>query len=644
MDRVDKFCDRFGDAVIWLCIAAYVSLFSYICFLKYSSFGYFDWDFASEVSILWNSVHGKLLYYPFLEEIILGAHAYFIFLCIMPFYALFQHPYAHLVLQSLFLGLAAYPLYLLAKLKLNKTFALAISLAYLLYPALGFMNLFETHVDIFVVFFFFFALYYFEIQKFCKFLIFIVLAIICKESVSLIVCMLGVYACIRKRPMRWCIVPVLLGITWFFLTVKIVIPYFAKNAHLYPGGFIFSVYYQHLGGSILEMIKTIIIHPLVVAKYAFTGKKIYYLFQLFAPTGFIVAVSPAVLLITVPIFMQNLLSSVPTHSSIHYQYTALLIPLIFASVVYSFSKLLAYKSAHASRGIFLGLFLAAAVSAGINFGAPQLYCMNYIRSYAVTDFTKAERALVRRIPKDAPVIATFKFLPMLANRYELYSMHFVSTGKIMYTNIAYEPPQNLEYALIDFNEPLMTGSFFPPEAPLHLRSFIQKGNWTVLSAVNDIVLFKKDYREGDILCEPVQDPKIAHVVNAVINNQMVFLGYDVKMEDDGGKAVTHVICYWKRIGAVAEQLGLFLQFSDAGNKVVFDNVHIFGYRVYEPQSFPEGQIFKEHLYIFRPAFVKEGTYKVTAGLFNVQDGKLLPVLKGDTADRLGAFSLGEVSL
>ncbi|MBM3254527.1 MAG: DUF2079 domain-containing protein, partial [Candidatus Omnitrophica bacterium] len=77
------------DGLVWVFIFLYIAFFSYICLLKFQSFGYRDWDLASDITVLWNSIHGKFLYYPFLEQIIFGAHLYLIILLILPIYALF---------------------------------------------------------------------------------------------------------------------------------------------------------------------------------------------------------------------------------------------------------------------------------------------------------------------------------------------------------------------------------------------------------------------------------------------------------------------------------------------------------------------------------------------------------------------------
>ncbi len=627
--------------MIWVFIFTYVFIFGYICFLKYYSFSYYDWDFASDITVLWNSVNGRMFYYPFLEQIIFGAHLYLIILFLIPIYAIFQHPLTLLVLQSLFLGLAAYPLYLLAKSQLNKSFALVVSLAYLLYPSLGYINLFETHFEIYGIFFLFFALYFFEKEHFGKFLAFIFLAIICKENVSLVVFMFGIYALLRKRSKKWVLVPSLLGVTWFFSALKVIIPYFAKEARLYQEGFMFSIYYNHFGTSISAIIKTIIMHPIAVAKYAFSQRKILYLFQLLLPTGFLGLLSPAALLIIVPIFMQNLLSSGATHSSIHYQYVALLIPFIFYSVVHAFKKLLSYKTIIRYQVVLLVGFLLVSVGSGIYLGAPQLHLVKYLKAYQINDLVKQKERLLRMIPEEASVISTFQFLPKLANRHELYSMHLVSSGFKMYTKVKYEPPLNLEYALIDFNEPLMLAAFFPSQAPENIRSFLEDGNWGVVGAVDDIVLFKKDYPKGHKLCEAVQNPSIENIINANLDNQLMFLGYDVVKEDIVKEKILHLICYWKRTGELRNPLGFFIQF-DADKDSGFIKGNVFGYRVYPPESLPRDQIIKVHHYILLPSDMRTGSYSMRTGLFSLADGEILSVSDKAKTDNLGRIVLGDI--
>ncbi|MBM3254526.1 MAG: DUF2079 domain-containing protein, partial [Candidatus Omnitrophica bacterium] len=564
-------------------------------------------------------------------------------LLILPIYALFPHPLTLLFLQTIFLALAAYPLYLLARLRLGNVFALLISVSYLLYPPLGFMNIFETHFEIYAIFFLFFALYYFEKENFKKFLIFILLAISCKENVSLVVFMLGIYAFLRRRSRKWILGPSLLGLVWFFLAIKVVIPYFAKDAKLYQEGFIFSQYYKHLGSNLSEMIKTLITKPFWVFRYAFTERKLVYLFKLFFPTALLGFLSPSVLLIIFPILLQNLLSAVDIHTSIYFHYNALLIPFIFYSAINGFKKLLRFKIINNHTPVIYVGFLGVLAISGVYLRGPQFYLPEFVNFYPIDDIAKEKEKLIRMIPKDAPVIATFQFLPRLASRHNVYSMHFVASGFRMLTNEKYEPPENLEYALIDFNEPLPAYTFSMAWAHYNLFSFLETGNWKVFKAIDDIVLFKKNMPKGDSPFELIHNPEIQNAIGVNINDKIILSGYKY-VSYFKKERILHISYYWKFIKTLDKPLGLCIYFLDSENKVRFQKFHLLGYRVYATGDWPKDKIFKENLYIFIPSNTERGIYNARLSLFSMEDGKILPVLDKDKIDSYGRIILGSISL
>jgi hypothetical protein len=328
-----------------------------------------------------------------------------------------------------------------------------------------------------------------------------------------------------------------------------------------------------------------------------------------------------VLLFTIPVFMQNLLSSGGTHAQIFYQYTAELIPFIFLSAIFTFKKLMNNKVIHANRGRLAAAFLIFPVIGGLYLKAPQLHFAGYIKNLQIDDFSKEKDKMVGMIPKDASVIATFQFLPKLAHRHNVYSMHFVSKGFKMLTHEKYQAPSGLEYALIDFNEPAMLESFFPPEAAANVRNFLKDNNMKVLKAVNDVVLFKKDYRNGSNLCEPADKPRINSVVNANIGNKIVFLGYNIDSYKAAYSRIVHFTYYWKRIADSCGKLDVALQFLDDNNKVVFAKAHSFGYRIYPPDDVSKDQIIKEDYFVLMPHSIKPGTYGMKMILFYLDSGK-----------------------
>ena len=227
-NRVTAIGEDAKDRIVWLSIAAYVLCFGYLSFLKYQSFGYQDFDLAIYSQTLWNILHGSI-YSSILGIDFLGNHAGFIVFLIAPLYFVFKSPLTLLFIQSLSLGVAAYPIYLIAKKELNRNIGLAIVVIYLIYPALGYVNLFEFHPQTLAIPFLIFTYYYFEKENFKMFIIFMSLSLICQENIALIIALFGVYAFFIKKDIKWLLTPFLIGMAWFCIMVFKIIPSFNKD-------------------------------------------------------------------------------------------------------------------------------------------------------------------------------------------------------------------------------------------------------------------------------------------------------------------------------------------------------------------------------------------------------------------------------
>src|SRR5467141_3528827 len=103
--------------------AAYFLLYSTLSVLRHASYHSFGFDLGLFDQVFWNTTQGR----PFestmsqalpVPHSLLGDHFSPIFLLLMPFYFAFPHPETLLVLQTLALALGAWPVYLLARLKL----------------------------------------------------------------------------------------------------------------------------------------------------------------------------------------------------------------------------------------------------------------------------------------------------------------------------------------------------------------------------------------------------------------------------------------------------------------------------------------------------------------------------------------------
>ena len=162
--------------------------------------------------------------------------------------------------------------------------------------------------------------------------------------------------------------------------------------------------------------------------------------------------------------------------------------------------------------------------------------------------------------------------------------------------------------------------------------------------MDDVVLFKKNYPGGLELTAPAENPSVQNIVNGNVDDQVMFLGYDVAKKEMDGDKYLHIVSYWKRLGSLKNHLGIFFQFFDSQGQPVFAKGHSLGYRVYGPDSWPEGQIIRENQYIYIPSSIKNDVYEVRAGIYILENGFLLPVLGAAKIDAVGRMVLNDVTI
>jgi uncharacterized membrane protein len=118
-------------------VAAYFIVYSTLSVLRHESYHSFGFDLGLFDQVFWNTTQGRPFESTMSQSLpvphsLLGDHFSPVFLLLMPFYFVFPHPETLLVLQTLALALGAWPVYLLAKLKLPAGYAVLWVLAYFL--------------------------------------------------------------------------------------------------------------------------------------------------------------------------------------------------------------------------------------------------------------------------------------------------------------------------------------------------------------------------------------------------------------------------------------------------------------------------------------------------------------------------------
>lgn len=600
--------------LLWAFILIYIFYFGLISIMKFNSYGYYDFDLAVHVLSVWNILHGSI-FNSILGIPFLGNHMHIILFFIAPLYAVFSHPLTLLFLQTIALGLAALPLYRLSEHLLGGNWALIISIIYLFYPALGYTNLFEFHPTVFATFFLMLTFYYYEQKSFLKFVVFMVLSMLCQENMPLAVVMFGVLAIFNHRKLKWIVSPIFIGSLYLFIALS-VMSYFNNNTIQ------FIAIYRHLGRSPQEIIFNTLTEPSLLLKTLVRKESFTYLLQIFLPLSFLPLLSPAMLLPALPFFLQHMFSRRASDLTIFYHYTAEIIPFVFIGFIYAIKFLLNHKwlkqREKQLKTSLLFILFVSNIFLGPHFKIlPRLISL-YSRDYL--DVYKD--AFIAKIPKPASVVATFEFLPHLSHRKSLYSLHHAYSGFYTLSNKRYELPSDAEYALIDFNDSLTFFAFYGSDNYKNLQRLLSQDNWKVLDSIETIVLFKKDTSVGPWLYQTIQDLplELEHKTQINIDDDLELIGYSLNRLSR--ENILEIIFYWKCLKVTTKDISMFLDIVDINDNLTIRKFRPIGYRVFPTNSWKKGQIFKERYRLYIPSIGSEGNYKLKIGFFDYRTGLL----------------------
>ncbi|TET35371.1 MAG: DUF2079 domain-containing protein [Planctomycetota bacterium] len=557
---VVKFAEKFEWFIVGGMAAIYVIYFFTLCFLKYRAYTYGDFDLPIFDQGVWStatfngffkcSIRFGYVFTDHLSFILIGAvPLYWIFGWLMPGALIL------LFLQTAALGGAAIPIYLLARREIGKVMGLVIVAAYLLYPALGYMNLFEFHPGVLAVFFLAWTFYFLHVRRWVLFVIFMALSLACREDVSIPVFMLGLYALyaswrnklkLKTWPaLKWTIIPCLAGLLYFGLAVKVIVPAFnppGSGSKASPFVRLYAYLVEERGrpgtaptttGEIVGKILTSPIQCFSKAMERKKGQIGQYTLHLLAPTGGVSLLAPHVLVLALPTYYQNVLAIKGSTSSIFYQYTANITPFIFISMILALAWLRKFPSVRRQSLVLAAYVLLAAIFTSASWGK-QLHPVAdpegirpVVGPYSVytaeeekrgpilqgwsnilnrDDLADVKDAMISRLAEyerkkhdgnKAKVVTSFDFLHRVPMRPVLHSWHYVKTGRDTITGEPVVTPQ-ADYALFDFRDPLTFVSFTHGNSGRLQRNYLRKGRWRILYQADSVVMLESGKGTGDI--------------------------------------------------------------------------------------------------------------------------------------------------
>ncbi|MBS1966146.1 MAG: DUF2079 domain-containing protein, partial [Chloroflexi bacterium SZAS-1] len=314
--RWEKVTERFATPLLWIAIIGYIVVFAVASSLKLAWFRQ-GFDMAGNEQVIWNTLHGRFfqtsifafMQYDFDDGPVL------LELPLALVYGLHQSPYTLLVLQSIALGIAAWPLYLLGSDLLGRRWqGLALALIYLLHPTTQHINMYEFQLRAFMIPFALGALLFLRRAQLLPYVLCLFLMLCTKTEAGFTLVMFGAYALVLRRPWPFIAIPLIAGPAWVAVALGIIVPHFSQ------GNFITQIYsYGVLGNSIGDVIWTLLTNPLLLLQTIATPPKLTFVAQLLGLQAFLALISPIAFL-GLPILLMNIIAPNPVQFSLNYQY------------------------------------------------------------------------------------------------------------------------------------------------------------------------------------------------------------------------------------------------------------------------------------------------------------------------------------
>jgi uncharacterized membrane protein len=319
------------------------------------------------------------------------------------------------ILQSCSLALGVLPLFLFARRRIGAAAAVAVGLAYLLYPALQNLNLDMYHSEALAVLFMSAALYCLLTDNFRWYYPAMLLTLVGKDEIALTVIFLGLYLILVRRQPRHGWITIACALAWYLICSRLFMPLSNGIGLFAPQPLTYSHWFRGLMENLFN--------PLYYLANIFHPESLLYYFGLLAPLCFLPLLSGPFLLLALPSVAVNVLSGVPYLRSIFYHYnyiqTAVLLFATVEGLAWLKSKYGNWLFSYAAALLLLSALIAnQAYSHFPLFGQWRL-----IREKAVqlgSREVRSRQAALRLIPPGAQVSASYSLVPHLSHRREIY--------------------------------------------------------------------------------------------------------------------------------------------------------------------------------------------------------------------------------
>lgn len=623
--------------IVLLGMLIYTVIFSAICLWKYNSFSHIDFDFAIHLQKYWNILHGSPRASIIDNTTIWGNAIEIIAYPFSLLYALFFcSPQAMLIIKVIILAAGAMPIFLIGRHAHSPRLGAAFAVSYLLYPALWFLALFEYFDLVLAGLTLLWAFYCLKTDRFWWYITCILLTIACRLDMTLVTLMIGIYAALDKKPWRWSILPITISLVWLYLGIFVFLPHFRTGVN-------YEQFYAYLGKDFPEIFKNILTRPSILFQPLLQEDNGYFILQILMPAGFFSLFALKELMICALNILQHLLSTRIAEHSIVNHYTIAMTPFIYISAIYG---LLKFSGGNLPRRIFSYIIILPIIS-NIIYG--PIHSMNKELVLLLRENTaKQKQRLIAMIPKNAAVVSTFEFLSHLSNRRYLYAFHYIYQGELR-PGVPYAIPDNIEYALIDFNDIYTTIYFRKPDSDLNMRRFLEGNNWQVIDFIDSIALFKKNHPGNKKLYEiiPAKIRGFDKTPSAALAGKISLQDYNYSPVKAGGTTAIKFSFTWRCLNPNDNTLGMLIRLVDQNGKTRYETIRQLCYGIYPTQRWQKDETINDYYIMTIPGYLPKGKYALLLTLASMDRGTFFTFdqkISQKSINPDGSVAIGEIVL
>ncbi len=393
--------------------------------LRYRAFAAPNFDFGIWCNMFYNMKETGLALVTCERDMLLShfaVHVSPVYYLILPFYYLFPTPETLQIAQAVVLAAGIVPVYLLARhFKLSNRQTVLVSALYAFFPVITTGCSYDLHENCFLPLFLLFTFYFYEIKKPIPMYVCALLVLSVKEDAAVYLLFFALFLLISER--KYLHGGILAGLA---------IGYFLLCGYLLEttGTGMMSDRYDNLifdpEDGLAGAVKTILVNPGYVLTQLFADKdavwdKVMYIVYMLLPLGMLPFVTKKASrwLLIAPMLI-NLLTMYPYQPRIGFQYHF----GVAAFLIYAMLKNLPEIEVPDVRRTLLSIAAAACLCSYIVAALPLI--TPRIQDWRVNQdrYKEMEIFLDENVPDGASVAASTYLLPHLADRDEIYEVHY----------------------------------------------------------------------------------------------------------------------------------------------------------------------------------------------------------------------------